>query len=179
MRILELLIRVAPDFVLDVLWTAIDDWRGLAAMTLRYTMAKKWAIACGNVVAIGPGVEIRGWNNLCLGDHVSVHRGCYLDATGGLTIGSNVSIAHQTTILTTNHTWDDFTQPIRDNPISMAPVTISDDVWIGCGCRIMPGVAIQHRSVVAAGAVVTRDVPEGTDVGGIPTKVLKNISPMP
>jgi acetyltransferase-like isoleucine patch superfamily enzyme len=141
---------------------AIDDWRGIVAITIRYAISRKGAMECGDVVAIDSGVEIRGWNNLFIGDHVSVDRGCYLDTTGGLTIGSNVSIAHQTSIITANHTGGDLKHSIRDNPVATAPVNILNDVWIGCGCRIMPVVTIQSLAVVASGSVVTRNIASGT-----------------
>lgn len=158
-RFAEYITGITPNVILDCTSTFIDGWRGMVGLVVRYAIARKWTQSCGDVVAIGPGCEIRCWKNLSLGNHVSIHRGCYIDATGGLEIGSNVSKAHQSSILATNHTWKDIKIPIRDNPMEIAPVIIADDVWIGCGCRILPGVTINKRVVVAAGVVVTQDVP--------------------
>ncbi|MNV87161.1 Galactoside O-acetyltransferase [compost metagenome] len=57
----------------------------------------------------------------------------------------------------------------------MSQVEIDDDVWIGCGVRVMPGIVIGKRAVVAAGSVVTRDVPPDTVVAGVPAKVIKRL----
>lgn len=124
---------------------------------------------------IGQNVEIRCWQMLSLGNNVSIHRGCYLDASGGIEVGDDVSIAHQTSILSANHTWDDPMIPIKENPVKLESVIIQNDVWIGCGCRIMSGVTVFSRSVVAAGSVVTKDVPSHTLVGGVPAKQIKVI----
>lgn len=171
----EWIARLLPPFVLECLWTATDSYRSKAALGFRFVMARSMTKNCGQVIYIGPYVSISGWNNLILGSNVSIHRGCYLDAAGGITIGSDVSIAHSTSILSTNHQWDSTSIPIRDNPVIMKPVVIEDDVWIGCGCRIMPGVHVGRRSVIAAGAVVTHDVAAGTVVGGVPARLLKHL----
>jgi acetyltransferase-like isoleucine patch superfamily enzyme len=92
-----------------------------------------------------------------------------------LKIGNDVSIAHQCSILTENHTWTDESLPIKYNPKAAAFVTIEDDVWLGCSARIMPGVKISRRSIVAAGAVVSSDVASRTIVGGVPAKVIKTL----
>lgn len=95
---------------------------------------------------------------------------------GGIEIGNDVSIAHQTSILSANHTWEDESIPIKYNAVAFQPVHIENDVWIGCGCRILCGVKIHSRSVVAAGAVVCKDVESHTAVGGVPARVLKLLS---
>lgn len=59
--------------------------------------------------------------------------------------------------------------------MKLAPVEIENDVWIGCGVRIMAGVTIHKRSIVAAGAVVTKDIDSGSLVGGVPAKMIKEI----
>ncbi|MGJ9402129.1 acyltransferase [Arthrobacter sp. KK5.5] len=98
---------------------------------------------------------------------------CYIDATGGLEIGNDVSIAHSTSILTTNHNWSSVGIPIRDQAVSLAPVSVGNDVWIGAGVRILAGVSIGTGAIIAAGAVVTKDVAPGTIVAGVPASVVK------
>ena len=64
----------------------------------------------------------------------------------------------------------------RRNHLGIAkPVTIGNDVWIGANCTILPGVNIGNNVVIAAGAVVTKDVPDNCVVGGVPAKVIKEI----
>ncbi|MBC8484949.1 MAG: acyltransferase [Candidatus Cloacimonetes bacterium] len=129
----------------------------------------------GKNVYFGRSVEIIDWKNLIIGSNVSIHKGCYLIADGGLQIGDNVSVAHYCSLLTTQHSYLDDTNSIRSNEIIMLPLTICDDVWIGCGSRIMGGVIIHERSIVGAGSVVTRDVPDNCVVAGVPAKKIKDI----
>lgn len=163
-----------PNWFCKLLWNLTDGWAGLIGIGLRYSILGAKAKRCGNNVSMGPYIYIGDMNKLSLGDNVSIHRGCYIEAAGGLIVGNNVSIAHGTSILTAEHTWADKSIPIKDNEVVYAPVVICDDVWIGCGCRILSGVTINTHSIVAAGAVVTRDVENNTIVGGIPCKVIRN-----
>lgn len=164
-----------PWRVRQAIWTATWSWSGLIGIAIRYMILRGRADACGDVVRMSHGVTIVGMHRLRLGSHVSIHAGCYVDATGGISIGDNVSIAHGTSILSSGHTWDEVDIPIRDNPLHLLETVICDDVWVGCGARILGGVRIGSRSVVAAGAVVTRDVPAGVVVAGVPARIRKRL----
>jgi len=100
-----------------------------------------------------------------LGAGSRVNRDCFLDIRGPLAIGDHVSISPEVAILTASHGVNDpgFRVEIR-------PVVIEDHVWIGTRAMILPGVRLGRGSVVAAGAVVTRDVPPLTVVAGVPAK---------
>jgi len=174
-RIIEYFFSFLPHYAKEVLWTITDSWRGKPGVLIRYIIAKTSAKSCGEVVYIGPYVEIRQWKNLQLGSYISIHRGCYIDASGGITIEDNVSIAHGTSILSFDHQWTDPSLPIRDNTVKFSSVHIMNDVWIGCSCQIMAGVTIKSRSVVAAGAVVVKDVDKNSIVGGVPARCLKTL----
>ena len=65
---------------------------------------------------------------------------------------------HISTLITTNHTWNDTTIPIKYNEVSKGKIVIKDDVWIGCGVRVLSNVTIKQRSVVAAGSIVVKDI---------------------
>jgi len=170
------LLRLLPFSICNFLWQMTSFIPTYLGITLRYCFVKRLAKSVGTNVYIGPDVEIRGWRNLVIGSNVSIHRTCYLDATGGILIGSNVSIAHQSSLISFEHTWDNSNLPIRDNQLKLAKIVLSDDVWIGCGCRILAGVSIGNRSIVAAGAVVQKNVDAGSLVGGVPAKMIKIIS---
>lgn len=174
-RVATAALRPLPRPVLRWFWSWSDALPGLAGATLRYCLLKRLARRCGDNVMIGPGVEIRYPERLVVGDNVSIHRQCYIDAYGGIEIADDVSIAHQSSLISFEHTWSDESLPIRDNPLVTGTIRIHADVWIGCGCRILSGVEVQGRSVVAAGSVVTRTVPAGTVVGGVPAKPIKKI----
>ncbi len=109
--------------------------------------------------------------NIKVGKNVFINSGCCFQDQGGIEIGDNVLIGQQVVIATLNH---DFTPEKRGNMFP-APVKIGKRVWIGAHATILSGVTIGDNAVIAAGAVVTKDVPANTVVGGVPAKIIKNI----
>jgi maltose O-acetyltransferase len=104
-----------------------------------------------------------------IGNNTVINRSCYLDGREGLYIGNNVNISFQSCIITLQH------DPQSINFKSTgAAVTIKDNVWLGARCIILPGVTVGEGAVVAAGAVVTKDVHPYTIVGGVPAKEIGN-----
>jgi acetyltransferase-like isoleucine patch superfamily enzyme len=95
---------------------------------------------------------------------------------GGVTIGDRVYTSPHCQLIAVNHVLDDPTRSFVTQGITARGITIEDDVWIGSGAIILDGVRIGNGAVVAAGAVVTKDVPPHTVVGGVPAKVLKEIT---
>ncbi|MGV6818660.1 MAG: acyltransferase [Thiotrichales bacterium] len=168
--------KLLPRFVFSISWILLRPWAFKTAIALRYFIAKRLAKTCGDVVQFGPNVTVQCWEKLDIGSRVNIHENCYIDASGEVTIGSDVSIAHASSILSFNHTWSDRSVPIKYNPYSYRPVTISDDVWIGCGVRILAGSVIESRTIVAAGAVLTPGTYSCGIYGGIPAKMLKEMS---
>ncbi len=107
----------------------------------------------------------------CLIGEYSIIRG-----QGGVTIGNRVYTSPYTQIIAVNHVFDNPERPFIDQGITADGIIIEDDVWLGAGAVITDGVRVGKGSVVAAGAVVTKDVPPHTVVGGVPAKVIKEIS---
>lgn len=173
--ILQAASYVFPKKVLIVFWPVIDLFPGKLGVGLRYVVMARLVKKVGINVYIGRNVEIIGWENIELGDNVSIHKGCYIDGKGGLTVGNDVSVAHESSILTFDHTWDDKSKPIRENPLIYKRVEICDDVWVGCGCRILSGVKIDQRSIIAAGSIVTKDVDSCSLYAGVPAKRVKGL----
>jgi acetyltransferase-like isoleucine patch superfamily enzyme len=95
---------------------------------------------------------------------------------GGVTIGDRVYTSPYTQIIAVNHVFDDPNKPFVDQGITAEGIVIEDDVWLGAGTVITDGVHIGKGAVIAAGAVVTKDVPAHTVVGGVPARVIKDIS---
>jgi acetyltransferase-like isoleucine patch superfamily enzyme len=168
---LSSLLRCIPRAFFEKTWFLPQGWPGVPGILVRYLYARRLSRFVGSNVMIGPNCTILGWRDLEIGNNVTIHVGCYLDAKGGITIGSDVSIAHYSSILSFDHTWADTTVPIKYNPLSFASVTIEDDVWIGCGVRILSGATVLQRTVVAAGAVVTKGVTGPGVVAGVPGKL--------
>jgi acetyltransferase-like isoleucine patch superfamily enzyme len=94
---------------------------------------------------------------------------------GPVTIGNHVNLAQGITVTALNHNFEDLSKKIDEQGISTKPVTVEDDIWIGANAVILPGVTIGHHSVVAAGSVVTKDVPPHSLVAGVPAKIIKQI----
>ncbi len=111
--------------------------------------------------------------DVTIGDYTRI--GIHCTVIGPVSIGSHVNLAQGITITALNHNFSNASQRIDEQGISTQPVVISDDVWIGANAVILPGVTIGRHAVVAAGAVVTNDVPDYTVVGGVPAKVIKRI----
>ena len=120
------------------------------------------------------GVFLFGVQNLRLGSFISIHPMTYIDATGGLTIGDDVSIAHGVTILSTSHTFASNFSPIREQPVENRPTHIGSNVWIGAGARILGGVTVGDGCVVASGAVLVKDTPPNSIVAGVPARVIRS-----
>ena len=111
--------------------------------------------------------------DVVIGDYTRI--GIHCTVIGPVCIGSHVNLAQGITVTALNHIFKDSSRRIDEQGVSTKPVVIGDDVWIGANAVILPGVTIGSHCVVAAGAVVTKDVPNHTLVGGIPAKVIKNI----
>jgi acetyltransferase-like isoleucine patch superfamily enzyme len=112
--------------------------------------------------------------DVIIGDHTRI--GIHNTIIGPVTIGSHVNLAQGITVTALNHNFSDTTRRIDEQGISTNPVTIENDVWIGANAVILPGVTIGQHAVVAAGAVVTADVPANTVVGGVPARIIKKIN---
>lgn len=145
-------------------------------LLIRYILLKNIAKKIGDNVSIQPNVYLFNAHNIEFGDNVSIHPMCYIEGAGEIIIGNNVSIAHSTTLITSNHTWDDLNLPIKYNPETFSKIILENDIWIGCGVRILSGVHLKNRSIVAAGAVVNKSFDKHSLIGGVPAKLIKNIN---
>lgn len=112
--------------------------------------------------------------DVVIGDHTRI--GIHNTIIGPVCIGNHVNLAQGITVTALNHNFEDVTRRIDEQGISTKPVIIGDDVWIGANAVVLPGVTIGRHCVVAAGAVVTKDVPDHSVVGGVPAKILKTLS---
>lgn len=130
----------------------------------------------GRRVIYYPGVWIFTGRNLVVKDDVDFAKDVLVTTDGGVYVGNRVLIGYGTHIISSNHNVPDRPARIFSSGHTKAPVRIEDDVWIGAMCVILPGVTIGEGAIVAAGSVVTRDVPSFCYVGGVPAKVIKERS---
>ncbi|MFS0868478.1 sugar O-acetyltransferase [Paenibacillus xylanilyticus] len=109
--------------------------------------------------------------NIRVGKEVFINQGCTFMDRGGITIEDHVLIAPKVNLVTINHP----ISPSQRRSTVSTPIVIKKRAWIGIAATIMPGVTVGENSIVSAGAVVTKDVPDNTIVAGIPAKVIKTI----
>ncbi len=106
-----------------------------------------------------------------MGKNVFINHACTFLDMGGITIEDDVQIGPRVNLITENHPLD----PTNRKALICKPIVIKRNAWIGAAATILPGVTVGENSVVAAGAVVSKDVPANTVVGGIPAKHIRNI----
>lgn len=109
--------------------------------------------------------------NIKLGKNVFINSGCCFQDHAGIEIGDGTLIGHQVVIATINHAQD----PVSRADMFPKPVKIGKNVWIGAHATILPGVTIGDNAIIAAGAVVTKDVEKNAVAGGVPAKKIKDI----
>lgn len=115
-------------------------------------------------------VQIDSAKKLTIGKNTSINRGCILHAGGGIEIGNNVLLGPRVVIYSQNHQYHNSSMLISKQGYSKKPVKIEDDVWIAACAIILPGVTLGKGCVVAAGAIVTKDISPYEVVAGNPAK---------
>jgi len=140
---------------------------------IRVVLYRQLVKSMGKHIRIDPGAIISGYAIEC-GSHVVFGRNIMINGEGGLEIGSNVIMGPGSFIWTANHDYgvDHICQDVK---MIYKPIKICDNVWVCADTKIIPGVVIGKNSVCAMGAVVVKDVPPNTIVGGNPAIVIKNI----
>jgi len=115
--------------------------------------------------------QINVGTSTIIGKNVFINSDCSFLDLGGITIEDDVLIGPKVSLLTEGHP----VEPEKRKALFAKPILIKRNVWIGTGAIILPGVTIGKNSIVAAGSVVSKDVPKNVVVGGIPARILKNI----
>jgi acetyltransferase-like isoleucine patch superfamily enzyme len=132
-------------------------------------------IVVGRNTMVGRHVElIPQGGSITIGSDCSLNNYVVMYGAGGITVQDGCRIATGVVIVAFNHGFDDVARPIRSQPITARGVLVESDVWIGARSVVLDGVTIRRGSVVGAGSVVTRDVPEYAVVAGNPARVLRH-----
>jgi len=142
------------------------------------------AISIGRNVIIRKGARLEAFGSdpnggpkLIIGDGTAIQFYFHCGAAGRVTIGRNVLIGGRVYITDHDHSYDEPDCSARESlKLNIAPVEIGDGAFLGEGCVVLKGVRVGKRAVVAANAVVTRDVPDFTVVAGVPAKVIRSVS---
>ncbi|CAO1612107.1 acyltransferase [Brochothrix thermosphacta] len=134
---------------------------------LRGFLLKPFFKSCGKNLKISSGVILNNTHQIEIGDNVVIAHNAWINGVGGLKIENNVLIGPMSVIVTSQHVY-------RDGKLSTkyksAPVHIESDCWIASHVVITEGITVGRHSIIAAGAVVTKSLPEKSKVGGVPAK---------
>lgn len=150
-------------FKLNTAYYTPDEVRGLLSDLFGYKVP--------DTLRVFPPFYTDFGKNIKVGENVFINACCHFQDHGGVVIGDNCQIGHNVVFATLNHELNPETRQYT----YPAPIVLGKNVWIGSNCTILQGVTIGDNAVVAAGAVVTKDVPSNTVVGGVPARHLKNI----
>lgn len=133
------------------------------------------SLELGNNIYVGHNTILQCYfkNRMRIGDNAFIGPNCFFHSAGGITIGKNVGLAAYTKIITSVHEESDLETPISFNEIVFNEVIIEDNVHVGIGTIILPGVRIGEGAQIGAGAVVTKDVPKYAVSVGVPAKVIR------
>ena len=138
---------------------------------VRDLLAQLTGTTIADSVTVFPPLTSDFGRNLRIGQRVFINSGCRFQDQGGVRIGDDCLIGHNTVFATLNHHLD----PARRTDLLPAPVVLGRNVWVGANVTILPGVRIGDDAVVAAASVVTRDVPAGAVVMGSPARVVRDV----
>ena len=131
------------------------------------TILRNTVIECtGNIKNMGVG--------LIVGDDVGIAQNCFIQVRGRVTIGSHVMFGPNVSIFSENHGFNSLDSPMISQPTIRGEVIIEDDVWLGTRSVILSGVRIGTGAIIAAGALVNKDVPPYSIVAGVPGKIIKS-----
>jgi acetyltransferase-like isoleucine patch superfamily enzyme len=132
-------------------------------------------IAVGSNVYVGHYSILKGYykGEMIIGDDVWIGQQVFFHSAGGLTIGDRVGVGPGVRIITSFHREEGWGKPILESALEFAPVAVGADCDLGVGAIILPGVTIGRGVQIAAGAVVTADIPDYTVAAGVPAKVIR------
>ena len=156
-------------YKLTASWLPISQRMGVAKK-FRRMWAKKIVSHCGKNANIEKNAFFTP--SLSIGDNSGI--GIHCEVYGPVTIGNDVMMGPEVVIYTSGHRYDQIDIPMwKQGSTPVEPVMIGNDVWIGRRAMIMPGVTVGDGSIIGAGAVVTKNVPPYSIVGGVPARVIK------
>ena len=144
--------------------TSIDEIRNKLREILGYALDESTTVFVPFHTNFGRSIRI--------GKHVFINHACSFLDMGGITLEDHVLIGPRVNLVTENHPLS----AAERRGIVCAPILIKQNAWIGAGATVLPGVTIGENAVVAAGAVVAKDVPDNVVVGGVPAKIIKTLN---
>lgn len=166
---------IHPSAVVECFGTALIPESTIIEPLAVIYIGERGRLSFGEMNTIYPGATIRidqGWMET--GCEVSFGPGCHIyEPRAGLSIGDHSMIGGGVLICGVNHGYSTHDIPMRHQPFEAAPIVIGRNAWVGMGAVILPGITLGDGSIIAAGAVVTADVPSGAVVSGVPARLAK------
>ena len=156
----------------------ISSWSRWNAMKkLRSWYYSGLLARAGANLRVASGVKINNPGMVSVGDNCYLGDGVqFYPWNASITLGSNVLVAAGARLITRKHGFADMDLPMAEQGYDNAPIVVEDDVWIGFGVVVLPGVTIGRGSIVGASAVVTKDVQPYSIVGGVPARLIRKRS---
>ena len=145
---------------------------GIEGMLIRKLVYHCLCKKLGKSALIYSGVYLTHTYGIEIGNYFSINTGALIDGRGGITIGDSVMIGPNAVIVSSSHQFDKVNVPMTSLDHIMQPLIIENDVWIGANTFVKGGLKIGKGAILAAGAVVEKDVPEYKIVGGVPAKII-------
>ncbi|WP_276574107.1 acyltransferase [Vibrio sp. CyArs1] len=118
----------------------------------------------GSIRDIGIGITI--------GDNFGVGAYSFFGAAGGISIGNNVIIGQYVSFHSENHSFDDMSKVIREQPVTRKGIILGNDIWVGSKVTFLDGTELNNRTIVAAGSVVNKKFPPNVIIAGVPAKII-------
>lgn len=172
--VLSWLFKLLPLRIRYMFYGLIFNRRSLVFSGIRYSVIRSILKRCGKNVYFSSHVVIKNLHNVSLGDNISVHEFSYIDGTGGIDIGDDVSIAHSSSLISSSHNYDKIDVPIRDQGTSSQRIIIENNVWLATGVTVLTGSVIKEGCILAAGCIYNDKVGIKNGIfAGVPAKVIK------
>lgn len=190
------MLKLVLEEVRDWAFALIGAVPGRFGRVLRGAVARFWLGSCGTGVRFGAGLALDGRREIRIGNNVHFGRNCTLDARGGailigdrvmsndgvilnasvggrIEVGADSLIGPNVVLRSASHRFDDPGRLIRDQGHVTGDIRIGRDVWLAANVTVLPDVTIGDGAVIAAGAVVSRDIPAYAVAAGVPAKVIR------
>ena len=165
------MIRSSRIYIVSKLFRLIPETRGFA---LKARLLQWAGVELGREVRVCSSVTILGAGALEIGDRTWLGHQALIVCSSKVVIGADVDIAPRVYIGTGTHELDAVGPRSAGVGVSQ-PVVIGDGAWLSAGCMVLPGVTVGQKAVVAAGAVVAKDIAARTIVGGVPARIIKEL----
>ena len=159
--------------VIDLIKYVTFRIKSISVIKLRNFCYKFVLKEMGKGCNICDAVTFKDPEKISLGERVSIHEYCFLGGCGEIKIGNNVAIAHGCSTISEKHNFSDTDILIKNQGVTAQPIVIGDNVWFGCKVTILGNMRIGNGTIVGAGSIVTKSLPDNVIAAGNPCKIIK------